>query len=155
VQACFDLADEKKTIALSSALASCLAAPLILSFQGDLGAGKTSMIRAMLRALHVKGPIKSPTFSLVESYSFPNYCVHHFDLYRLSDEVSLDALGFRDYFSSDAICCIEWPERAPSLKPYVDVIFSLEVKGEGRLLSITALRAPGEHLLNRLRRIVK
>ncbi|MDX2346100.1 MAG: tRNA (adenosine(37)-N6)-threonylcarbamoyltransferase complex ATPase subunit type 1 TsaE [Legionella sp.] len=159
MQACFELADEKKAVHFSSVLAPLLSAPLVFAFQGDLGAGKTTLIRAMLRALGVTGSIKSPTFSWVESYDFPDYVIHHFDLYRLSDkstdESNLDAFGFRDYFSSDAICCIEWPERAPSLKSHIDVLFSLEIKGEGRQLSVTALSAPGKILLDALRRILK
>ncbi len=152
---CFHLADEKGTDAVAQALASCLFSPLSLGFQGDLGTGKTTLIRGFLRALGVTESIKSPTFSLVESYHFSEYVVHHFDLYRLSDATELDALGFRDYFASDAVCCIEWPQRAPGLKPYIDVIFSLEVHGEGRILSVDALRAPGEALVDNLRRILK
>ncbi|MCH9756176.1 MAG: tRNA (adenosine(37)-N6)-threonylcarbamoyltransferase complex ATPase subunit type 1 TsaE [Gammaproteobacteria bacterium] len=155
MEVCFDLADEAKTAVLARDLASCLTTPLILSFQGDLGTGKTTLIRAMLRALGVTGAIKSPTFSYVESYTFSDYVIHHFDLYRLSDESTLDAFGFRDYFSPDAICCIEWPERAPSLKPYIDVLFSLEVCGAGRTLSVTALSVAGETLLGDLRRKLK
>ncbi len=150
MEACFDLADEHETKLLGYALGSCLVAPLTLGFQGGLGVGKTTLIRAMLQAQGVTGSIKSPTFSLVESYDFSDYVIHHFDLYRLSDETALDALGFRDYFSPDAICCIEWPDRAPSLKAHVDVIFSLEVSGAGRKLSVTALRAVGEALLDNL-----
>ncbi|MDF1646587.1 MAG: tRNA (adenosine(37)-N6)-threonylcarbamoyltransferase complex ATPase subunit type 1 TsaE [Legionellaceae bacterium] len=155
MKACFDLADEAETIVLARALAPYLDAPLVLSFQGGLGAGKTTFIRAMLRAQGITGTIKSPTFSWVESYTFSSCVLHHFDLYRLSDETTLDDFGFRDYFSPDSICCIEWAERAPSLKPYMDVVFSFEVSGEGRVLSVTALSAPGEILVDGLRRILK
>lgn len=151
MESCFELADEQETARLGSTLGACLFAPLILCFQGGLGAGKTTLIRAMLRALGVTGTIKSPTFSLVESYHLSDYVVHHFDLYRLHDETALDALGFRDYFSSDAVCCIEWPERAPSMKPHIDVLFSLEVSGAGRTISVTALRPAGEALVDNLR----
>ena len=155
MKANFDLASEEETKHLAEALASCLTVPLILSFQGALGAGKTTLIRAMLRALGIAGTIKSPTFSWVESYPFSDYVIHHFDLYRLSSDTALETFGFRDYFSSDAICCIEWASRAPGLKPYVDVVFSLEVCGAGRILSVTALRAPGKTLLDSLRRTLK
>ncbi len=157
MKACFNLADEAATNDLAKKLASCLTAPLFLSFQGDLGAGKTTLIRGILRELGVTGAIKSPTFSLLESYFFSDYVIHHFDLYRLSDanNTSLDALGFRDHFASDAIFCIEWAARAPSLNPYIDVVFLLEVKGEGRMLSVTAKRAAGEALVSHLRRTVK
>src|SRR3990167_5885979 len=119
---CMHLADEKDILPFSSALAAVLTPPLVLGFQGDLGAGKTTCIRALLRALGITGPIKSPTFSWVESYVLSNDVIHHFDLYRLKDAVCLNTFGFRDYFSEDAICCIEWPERAPALKAYIDVV---------------------------------
>ena len=151
----FALASEEETKHLASVLAASLTAPLVFGFEGGLGTGKTTLIRAMLRALGVTGTIKSPTFSYVESYSFADYLIHHFDLYRLSGDAALDTFGFRDYFSPDAICCIEWASRVPGLKPYVDVVFSLEVFGAGRTLSVTALRAAGEPLVDSLRRTLK
>ncbi len=152
MQARFYLADESKTMACAAILAKALVAPLVFAFQGDLGTGKTALIRGMLQSLGVSGRIKSPTFALVESYALPNFSLHHFDLYRLSEETELDALGFRDYFTADAVCCIEWAERAPNLKSCVDVLFSLEVQGAGRLLSVTAFTPLGEALLDALRR---
>ena len=74
--------------------------------------------------------------------------VHHFDLYRIEDEAELEYIGFRDYFSTQAICCIEWPERAISMLPFIDVDFSLILKGEGRLLQVSALSPAGATLLS-------
>ena len=151
MQASFDLRDEDATKTLAKRLAMALTSPLILTFSGDLGAGKTTLIRAMLRALHVTGAIKSPTFSLVESYDLPEpRCmqVHHFDLYRLEDEVELEHLGFRDYFSTEAVCCIEWPERAVNTLHAIDVDFSLNIKGEGRTLEVSAFSLMGATLLS-------
>lgn len=144
---CFELPDEQATTAIANALAHCLTSSSILTFSGDLGAGKTALIRGMLRALGVTSTIKSPTFSVVESYHMPHYVVHHFDLYRLSDETELEAMGVRDYFSSEAVCCIEWPERAPYLLAHVDVNFLLNIQHEGRTLIATALSEKGTSLL--------
>jgi tRNA threonylcarbamoyladenosine biosynthesis protein TsaE len=152
MRACFELPNEQATRAFAGVLASCITYPLILTFQGDLGAGKTTLIRAMLQALGVTGAIKSPTFSLIESYSFSEYTLHHVDLYRLSDEVELEALGFRDYLLPDTVCCIEWPTRAPSLAPYVDVMFSLALQGAGRRLTVEGVSQAGYALLSCLRR---
>jgi len=149
---CFELPNEQATHALASSLAHCLISPSILTFSGDLGAGKTALIRGMLRALGVTSTIKSPTFSVVESYSLPHYAVHHFDLYRLGDETELEAVGVRDYFSSDAVCCVEWPERAPYLLVHVDVSFVFEFNHEGRTLIATASSDKGTSLLTCLGR---
>jgi tRNA threonylcarbamoyladenosine biosynthesis protein TsaE len=152
MKACFELPDEQTTQALAHVLASELTFPLVLTFDGALGTGKTTLIRGILRALGVTGAIKSPTFSLVESYPLTNYIFHHFDLYRLSDETELEAVGFRDYFAEDTICCIEWPTRAPCLGAFVDLTFELEMKGEGRQLTVTAVTDAGKALLDCLRR---
>lgn len=150
IQALFDLPTEDATEQVARRLAAALVSPIVLAFRGDLGAGKTTLVRAMLRALRVTGAIKSPTFSLVESYPLPDQRarVHHFDLYRIEDEAELEYIGFRDYFSTQAICCIEWPERAISMLPFIDVDFSLILKGEGRLLQVSALSPAGATLLS-------
>ena len=151
---CFDLPNEQATHALASTLAHCLTSPSILTFSGDLGAGKTALIRSMLRALGVTSTIKSPTFSVVESYQISDYLVHHFDLYRMCDETELEAIGVRDYFSSNAVCCIEWPERAPYLLAQVDVsfVFEFNLNHEGRTLIATASSELGKSLLTCLGR---
>lgn len=141
------LAEESDSEALATQLAKILKAPLILSFSGEIGAGKTTMIRAMLRALGVKSAIKSPTFSLVESYLCKGLQIHHFDLYRIHEETELEYIGFRDYFLNDSICCIEWPERAGYLLDKVDLHFALTMKGSGRLLVISAWSTAGETML--------
>ena len=115
---------------------------------GQNGAGKTTLIRAMLRALGVDSAIKSPTFSLVESYQVRHLHIHHFDLYRIQDESELEYIGFRDYFSKDAICCIEWPERVPSCIEHADVGFSLNMKGTGREMQVRALSSAGTSMLS-------
>ncbi len=145
------LKNEQETQHLGGCLAQVIDAPLVLSFRGDLGAGKSTLVRAMLRALGVTGSIKSPTFSLVESYLRPNnQWLHHFDLYRIEDDTELDLIGFRDYFSSSTVCCIEWPERAGSQLPAIDVDFSLTLQTSGRLLEILAYSESGHAVVTHL-----
>lgn len=132
-------------------LATCLISPLVVTFRGDIGAGKTTIIRAMLRALGILSAIKSPTFSLVETYQTHSFKIHHIDLYRISDESELEYVGFRDYFSQEAICCIEWPERVANWVDWVDLDCSLSLKGDGRTLQCTALSSKGSTILTCLK----
>lgn len=129
-------------------LAVRLTAPLIMTFSGEIGAGKTTLIRAMLRALGIQSAIKSPTFSLVESYLIDPLHIHHFDLYRIHDETELEYIGFRDYFTTNAICFIEWPEHAMSYINQVDVKITLEMKGLGRQMEIHAYSPKGVAMLS-------
>lgn len=145
-----DLPDEKSSVDFASRLASCLNPSLIMAFSGDLGAGKTTIIRAMLKSLGIHSAIKSPTFSLVESYSCHDMLVHHFDLYRIHHEDELEYLGFRDYFAPGSICCIEWAENAGTALPYIDIRFKLNMKGAGREVQIVALSTAGKKILARL-----
>ncbi len=125
-------------------LAQRLTAPMVITLSGAIGAGKTTFVRALLRALGVQGPIKSPTYSLVETYDLPMNTtlssspiqMHHFDLYRITDESELEFLGFRDYFQSNTICCIEWPERITLPAEQIDIALLLIGSGNGRTLSI-------------------
>jgi tRNA threonylcarbamoyladenosine biosynthesis protein TsaE len=139
--------DESASEALATKLATCLVSPLVLTFSGEIGAGKTTFIRALLRSLGVKSAIKSPTFSLIESYNCQNLQIHHFDLYRIHDESELEYIGFRDYFQDRAVCCIEWPERASHSLAHVDINFAFTISGSGRLLSCSAASAAGEKIL--------
>ena len=110
--------------------------PMTITLSGDIGAGKTTLVRAMLRAMGVNARIKSPTYSLVESYDLPSQQIHHFDFYRLIDATELDAFGFRDYFQQTSICCIEWPERLPLFIDHVDLALVLTGSGDGRVLQL-------------------
>jgi tRNA threonylcarbamoyladenosine biosynthesis protein TsaE len=128
-------------------VASCLTSPLLMTFCGEIGAGKTSFIRAMLRALGVNTVIKSPSFSLVETYQTADFLIHHFDLYRIQDENELELLGFRDYLCSEAICCVEWPQHAPHYLAAPDLCFTLELKEPGRLMHVDAMTAKATPIL--------
>lgn len=143
-----DLPSEQACEQVAKRLAACLVSPLVMTFTGEIGAGKTTLIRALLRDLGVTSAIKSPTFSLVESYQINHLQFHHFDLYRVHDESELDYIGFRDYFSDDAVCCIEWPERAARYLESADIGFSLSVKGVGREMQIQALSPTGVAMLS-------
>lgn len=143
----YELANEAASELFATQLAHCLTAPLIITFSGDIGAGKTTIIRAMLKSMGVQSAIKSPTFSLVESYLCQEAQVHHFDLYRIHQEDELEYLGFRDYFTDQSICCIEWPEHAGKALPKVDIRFKLSSKGAGREMQVMALSVAGERIL--------
>lgn len=145
-----NLPDVTSTEDFARRLASYLTAPLVFTFSGELGAGKTTFIRAMLRALGVKSAIKSPTFSLIESYQCKGLQIHHFDLYRIQDESELEYIGFRDYFQDNSLCCIEWPERASHSLEHVDVNFAFAFSGGGRLLTLNATSIAGETILDHL-----
>jgi tRNA threonylcarbamoyladenosine biosynthesis protein TsaE len=143
-----DLPTEHATQKMAERIAACLVSPLVLIFRGEIGAGKTTLIRAMLRCLGVSSSIKSPTFSLVESYQSEHFQLHHFDLYRIHDETELDYIGFRDYFRDNAICCIEWPERAGRYLMCADIGFTLGLKGAGREMTIEAFTPAGAAVLS-------
>ncbi|RQH04257.1 tRNA (adenosine(37)-N6)-threonylcarbamoyltransferase complex ATPase subunit type 1 TsaE [Paraburkholderia dinghuensis] len=122
---------------------------------GDLGAGKTSLVRATLRALGHAGRVRSPTYTLVEPYTVETangaLQLYHFDLYRFSDPAEWADAGFREYFAGGAVCLVEWPQRAGGLLGVPDLVFSLEPgeQGEGRVLTAYAYSASGKACLER------
>jgi tRNA threonylcarbamoyladenosine biosynthesis protein TsaE len=143
-----DLPTEEASERMAEKLAANVTTPLVMTFSGNIGAGKTTLIRALLRSLGIHSAIKSPTFSLVESYQIDDLLIHHFDLYRIQSETELDDIGFRDYFAEDALCCIEWPERLIHYLNQVDIAFSLAIKGMGRALHARANTEAGAAILS-------
>lgn len=143
-----DLDDEPMSCQMASRFAKILVAPLVIGFCGEIGAGKTTFIRAMLRSLGIQGAIKSPTYTLVESYPLKGLLIHHFDLYRIHEDIELEYIGFRDYMTNEAICCIEWPERVQSALDSIDIQFTLTPKGNGRELEMVAITSKGQHILS-------
>ena len=142
---------ESELEAFAAQLASHAAADLIIYLRGPLGAGKTTFARGFLRGLGYQGVVKSPTYTLVEPYSFePELMCYHFDLYRLADAEELEFTGARDYFNSSSICLIEWPEKAAGYLAEADIECRLEHHPQGRKITLTACSAKGEQLMLQL-----
>ncbi|PHQ80902.1 MAG: tRNA (adenosine(37)-N6)-threonylcarbamoyltransferase complex ATPase subunit type 1 TsaE [Coxiella sp. (in: Bacteria)] len=116
-------------------LAQEYSAPSIITLEGELGSGKTTLVRGFLRQLGHDKTVKSPTYGLVETYSLDGVVVHHFDLYRVSDMQELEEMGFADYFEDDAICLIEWPRVAAALLPKSDMHCVIEIHGDERKIN--------------------
>ena len=130
------LADTSATEQFGAELWSYLPNPAVVFLQGDLGAGKTTLVRAYLRAAGFTGAVKSPTYTLVEEYTINNSKIFHFDLYRLAEPEELEWIGIRDYFDSASVCFIEWPDKGNGYLPDPDYIISLLPEGNGRRLTI-------------------
>ena len=121
-----------------------------IGLHGDLGAGKTTLARGLLRGYGYQGAVKSPTYTLVEPYEFPGLNIYHFDLYRVSRADELEFLGVEEYFSAGNLCLVEWPERGGSLLPAPDLDIELTDAGDGRQLRWAARSQLGEEIAERL-----
>ena len=108
----------------------------LIFLQGDLGAGKTTMVRGFLRAAGYNGTVKSPTYTLVEEYIVDGRKIFHFDLYRVVDPEELEWIGIRDYFDQDGICFIEWPDKGKGFLPQPDIIITLKPEGLARSINL-------------------
>lgn len=115
---------------------ACSAGNKVIFLHGDLGAGKTTLVRGFLRAMGYQGKVKSPTYTLVESYVINNLTIHHFDLYRLHAPEELENIGIRDYLSNNNICLIEWPEKAQFNLPVPQFSCYIDILTEGRHVTI-------------------
>jgi len=120
-----------------ASLYKVLPAKCVIFLQGDLGAGKTTLVRGFLRAAGYNGTVKSPTYNIVEEYTIAQQAVFHFDLYRLSSPEELEWIGINDYFAQQSICFIEWPELGSGFLPEPDIIIALTQQEQGRVLLIT------------------
>lgn len=125
------LADEAATLALGRALAAGVAPGLQLQLHGDLGAGKTTLVRGLLRGLGHEGRVKSPTFSLVEPYEVSSLSLYHFDFYRFESSADLRDSGLLESFGGPAVCLVEWPERAGPALPPPDLAIELRPAPDG------------------------
>jgi tRNA threonylcarbamoyladenosine biosynthesis protein TsaE len=134
------LPDESASARLGALLAQWLAANtatvaaqgFVLWLSGDLGAGKTTIVRALLRTLGVTGAVKSPSFSLLEPYVVSSLNFYHFDFYRFSEAAEFDLAGFRELLGPGAVCAIEWPEKARGRLPTPDLALTLSVQEVGQ-----------------------
>ena len=135
------LPDENATLALGAALARGLAPGLVVFLHGELGAGKTTLVRGALRGLGFQGRVKSPTYTLVELYEVSRLNLHHFDFYRFQDPREWIDAGFRETFDGANVSLVEWPEKAEGLLPPADVDITLQIQDAGRL----ALLSPRTH----------
>ena len=145
------LPDPGATEALGHALAPGAQAGRVLHLRGDLGAGKTTLVRGLLRALGHAGRVKSPTYTLVEPYELSSLHFYHFDFYRLKNQEEWEQAGFREYFNAQALCAVEWPERAQGLLAPPDLEIELRFEGERRRARLSAHSAPGAAWLSSLR----
>lgn len=144
------LADAAATRSLGARLAAALRPGMSVWLSGDLGAGKTSLVRGVLRGLHFGGRVKSPTYTLVELYSFSSFNLYHFDLYRFADPMEWEEAGFREYFNAHSICLVEWPEKAAGCLPEPDLLIRLEFAGDGRTATLRGSTEAGRRCLERL-----
>jgi tRNA threonylcarbamoyladenosine biosynthesis protein TsaE len=146
-----DLPDAAATERFGARLGALLRGGMTVTLRGDLGSGKTTLVRGVLRARGVEGPIKSPTYTLVEHYPVSSLYFYHFDLYRLDSSDDWDAAGMSDYFRDDAVCLVEWPERSGARLVAPDVALSLaHVAGDGRRVRVEAFTQAGERCVSAL-----
>lgn len=144
------LPDEDATLALGARIARGLRPGITVYLRGDLGAGKTTLVRGMLRALGHNGRVKSPTYTLTEIYNLPAFELYHFDLYRMNDPREWMDAGFRDVANGNTVSLVEWPEKAAGLLPPPDLRIHLQVCDEGREIQIVAETALGKECLHQI-----
>lgn len=120
----------------------------VIYLTGDLGVGKTTFVRTLLRTMGFVGTVKSPTYTLVEPYAILDYHVYHFDLYRLATPSELEYIGFRDYFTEKAMCLVEWPEKASEVLPVPDLSIQMAFKGAARAFTIIGMSDRGRDVVS-------
>lgn len=147
----YSVTDATAMDALGRRLAGCAtAAGLVIYLAGDLGAGKTTLVRGYLRGLGHAGSVRSPTYTLVEPYEFPDRRVYHLDLYRLGDPEELEWIGIRDLLDADSQALIEWPERGRGMLPPADLEVQIGYQESGREVTLVGLSDAGERVVRQL-----
>lgn len=145
------LDSEAATARLGARLAACLEPGMRIYLHGELGSGKTTLVRGLLRALGVQQGVKSPSYSLVELYVVSSLDLYHFDFYRFTDPREFTDAGLAEYFQGEGVCLVEWPERAGDTLPPADLELRLGYDGPGRTASVLALSKTGAQCLEGLR----
>src|SRR5258706_10945479 len=144
------LPEETDTLELGAALAPCLEPGLTIYLRGELGAGKTTLVRGILRAFGHEGPVRSPTYALVEVYELSRLHLHHFDFYRFRDPREWIDAGFRESFNGRTVSLIEWPEKAAGQLPPADLRIDLGLLATGRSAELTSSTLAGRKCLARI-----
>jgi len=144
------LRGEEAQVAFGRRLAAHLEAPCVIYLEGDLGTGKTTLVRGVLRGLGHEGSVRSPTYTLIEPYELGGFRVFHLDLYRLGDPEELEYLGLRDLLEEDSILLVEWPERGAGALPPADLLIRIAHSPPGRDLELLARGSIGERLASLL-----
>lgn len=147
------LPDEAATLAFGAQLAQAISAGMVIYLRGNLGAGKTTLVRALLHALGHQGRVKSPTYTLLEQYHAGGLNLRHFDLYRFQDINEWDSAGFSDEFDGNNICLVEWPEQAAGLVPPADLEIFLDILPEGRSIRLQANTPSGHACVAQLQKL--
>lgn len=142
------LLNEQDTELLGSELWRVLPDKCLVFLKGELGAGKTTLTRGVLRASGHKSAVKSPTYTLVEEYDTGRGKFFHFDLYRVKDPEELEWIGIRDYLEQQSLCFIEWPDLGKGYLPEADIVISMMTEGDGRIVEIDVI---SNKLKNKLR----
>jgi tRNA threonylcarbamoyladenosine biosynthesis protein TsaE len=137
------LSNEKNTLDLGENISTHLFAGLLIFLKGDLGAGKTTLARGLIKGLGHTGPVKSPTYSLIEQYEFDVFTLNHFDLYRFINPNEWLASGFQEYINSYDVTLIEWPEKSAEFLPKPDLEIELLYKNESRIVHINGFTEKG------------
>ncbi|QIW15511.1 tRNA (N6-adenosine(37)-N6)-threonylcarbamoyltransferase complex ATPase TsaE [Pasteurellaceae bacterium RH1A] len=154
-QLAFSFSNEEQMLAFGSQLAQQFAQylaqntenSLVIYLNGELGAGKTTLSRSIVRQFGYQGNVKSPTYTLVEEYQLPALAIYHFDLYRLADPEELEFMGIRDYFRPQTLCLLEWASRGQGMIPEADLLVQINYQAQGRELVLQAQSAAGQAIL--------
>ncbi|MBK5964262.1 tRNA (adenosine(37)-N6)-threonylcarbamoyltransferase complex ATPase subunit type 1 TsaE [Thiocystis minor] len=141
------LKDPEAQLAFGEHLAALLPPACVIYLEGDLGTGKTTLTRGILRGLGHRGTVRSPTYTLIEPYQVPSGPLYHLDLYRLADPEELEYLGLRDLMGEDARWVIEWPDRGAGMLPAADLRIMIEYLAEGRRLTLSGGTTEGRSII--------